>query len=106
MWSLFTGSMAVAVGFLSLLAIRFAFGMSEGPSTSTANKTIDLWYPPDKKASAMGIAASGSPLGAALACPIVGFVTLKYNWQTSFVVIMFIGFVWAFFGGNIWTRKK
>jgi ACS family hexuronate transporter-like MFS transporter len=106
LWSLFTGSMAVAVSFLSLLAIRLVFGMAEGPCTTTINKMIDLLYPPDKKASAMGISASGTPLGAALAGPIVGFITLKYNWQTSFVIIMFIGFVWAFFWWKYMDKRK
>ncbi|MDR2252210.1 MAG: MFS transporter [Endomicrobium sp.] len=105
-WSLFTGSMALAVSFLSLIAIRLFFGMSEGPCTTSVNKTVDLWYPPDKKASAMGISASGSPLGAALAGPIVGFITLKYNWRTSFVIIMFIGFIWAFFWWKYMDKRK
>jgi ACS family hexuronate transporter-like MFS transporter len=80
-WSLFTGSMAIAVSFLSLIAIGLVFGMSEGHCTTSVNKTVDLWYPPDKKASAMGISASGSPLGAALAGPIVGFIRTFFGWK-------------------------
>jgi ACS family hexuronate transporter-like MFS transporter len=80
-WSLFTGSMTLVVSFLSLIAIHLVFGMSEGHCTTSVNKTVDLWYPPGKKASAMGISASGSPLGAALAGPIVGFIRAFFGWK-------------------------
>lgn len=48
-WSLFSGALIFAVGFLSILIIRIIFGMAEGPLSTTMNKTIDLWYPDNKK---------------------------------------------------------
>jgi ACS family hexuronate transporter-like MFS transporter len=94
-WSLFSGSVALSIGFVSLMVIRILFGMGEGPLSTTTNKMINSWFPPNKRAGTMGIASSGTPLGGAIAGPIVGFICLKFNWRMSFIAIMCIGFVWA-----------
>jgi ACS family hexuronate transporter-like MFS transporter len=94
-WSLFSGSVGLAVGFVSLIIIRVLFGMGEGPLSTTTNKMINSWFPPNKRASTMGIASSGTPLGGAIAGPIVGFICLKFNWRISFAAIMCIGFIWS-----------
>ena len=96
-WSLFSGALIFAVGFASILIIRIVFGMAEGPLQATANKTIDMWYPDDKKTSMMGITSSGTPLGAAISGPIVGYLTVAYGWRVSFIVITVIGLIWAVF---------
>lgn len=95
-WSLFSGSVGLAVGFVSLIIIRVLFGMGEGPLSTTTNKMINSWFPPNRRASTMGIASSGTPLGGAIAGPIVGFICLQFGWRISFAVIMSIGFVWSF----------
>ena len=94
-WSAFSGSVAFAVGFISLIVIRILFGMGEGPLSTTTNKMINHWFPADKRAGTMGIASSGTPLGGAIAGPIVGFICLKFSWRMSFIIIMCIGLVWA-----------
>lgn len=95
-WSAFSGAVSLAVGFFSLIIIRILFGMGEGPLSTTTNKMINSWFPPNKRAGTMGIASSGTPLGGAIAGPIVGFICLKFNWRFSFIIIMCIGFIWAF----------
>lgn len=94
-WSLFSGALIFAIGFLSILIIRIIFGMAEGPLSTTMNKTIDMWYPDNKKTSIMGICSSGTPLGAAISGPIVGYITLHVGWRESFIAITIIGLVWA-----------
>lgn len=96
-WSLFSGAVAFTVGFVSLLIIRVIFGMAEGPLSTTVNKTVDLWYPPDRKTSVVSLADSATPLGAAISGPIVGYISIHYNWRISFIVIMLIGLIWSFF---------
>jgi MFS transporter, ACS family, hexuronate transporter len=94
-WSLFSGAVALAFSFASLIIIRVLFGMGEGPLSATINKMVNNWFPADKRASAMGLASSGTPLGGAIAGPIVGFIALSYGWKLSFVAIMVIGLLWA-----------
>ncbi len=104
-WSLFSGALIFAVGFLSILIIRIIFGMAEGPLSTTTNKTIDMWYPHNKKTSIMGICSSGTPLGAAVSGPIVGYITLSVGWRESFVVITIIGLIWAFLWYKLVDKK-
>ncbi|MTT31185.1 MFS transporter [Terrilactibacillus sp. BCM23-1] len=96
-WSLFSGAVALAVGFISLMIIRVIFGMGEGPLSTTINKMVNNWFPSNQRASIIGITSSGTTLGGAISGPIVGFIALSYNWQISFICIMAIGLIWSFF---------
>jgi ACS family hexuronate transporter-like MFS transporter len=94
-WSVFCGLTAAATSIGMLLVIRVIFGMGEGPFSSTANKMVGNWFPHRQQATAIGLANAGTPLGGALAGPVVGFVALTYGWRVSFVVIAVIGLVWV-----------
>jgi MFS transporter, ACS family, hexuronate transporter len=94
-WSLFSGSIALAFSLTSLIVIRVLFGMGEGPLSATINKMVNNWFPSDKRASAIGLANSGTPLGGAISGPIVGIIAVNYGWKISFILIMVIGLLWA-----------
>ncbi|MFJ4346423.1 MFS transporter [Pseudomonas sp. NPDC089401] len=94
-WSLLCGSTALAFNFWSLLIVRALFGVGEGPVSTTANKTVNSWFPIKERARAIGINQAGGPLGGALAGPIVGFLALWLGWRVAFVVIAVIGVLWA-----------
>jgi MFS family permease len=96
-WSLFCGLTALAVGFASLFAIRVIFGIGEGPLSTTINKMINNWFPHHEAASAVGIANCGTPLGGAIAGPIVGLLAVTVGWRISFVAIGTLGFIWLAF---------
>ena len=94
-WSVFCGLTALVFSYASLLAVRVIFGMGEGPYGSATNKLVSNWFPRRQQASAVGWANAGTPLGGAIAGPIVGFIALSYGWRVSFVVIAIIGLCWA-----------
>jgi MFS transporter, ACS family, hexuronate transporter len=94
-WSVFCGLTAAAFSLGSLLVLRIIFGMGEGPFSTTIAKFIRNWFPREEQATAIGIANAGTPLGGAIAGPIVGFVALSYGWRVSFVVIAAIGLIWV-----------
>jgi len=94
-WSLFSGAIALAVGFASLIVIRVLFGMGEGPLSTTISKMVNNWFPSDQRASAVGLTNSGTPLGGAISGPIVGFIAISYSWKISFILIMIFGLIWA-----------
>ena len=94
MWSLFCGLTAVATGFWSMLILRVLFGMAEGPICASANKAINGWFPKKQAATAMGLLSAGSPLGGAVAGPIIGYLALAFGWRPAFVIICSIGIVW------------
>lgn len=94
MWSLFCGLTAVATGFWSMLILRVLFGMAEGPICASANKAINGWFPKKQAATAMGFLSAGSPLGGAVAGPIIGYLALAFGWRPAFVIICSVGIVW------------
>jgi ACS family hexuronate transporter-like MFS transporter len=94
-WSVFCGLTAFVFSFTSLLVVRVIFGMGEGPYGSATNKLVSNWFPRRQQATAIGWANAGTPLGGALAGPIVGFIALSWGWRVSFVVIAVIGLCWA-----------
>jgi D-galactonate transporter len=96
-WSFFCGMTALAVGFTSLFIIRVIFGIGEGPLSTTISKMVNNWFPRHEAASAIGIANSGTPLGGAIAGPIVGLLAVTVGWRVSFVAIGVLGFVWLAF---------
>ena len=94
-WSVFCGLTAMVFSFGSLLVVRLIFGMGEGPYGSAANKLVSNWFPRRQQATAVGWANAGTPLGGALAGPIVGFIALSWGWRASFVIIAAIGLCWS-----------
>ncbi|KAF1020403.1 MAG: Hexuronate transporter [Paracidovorax wautersii] len=99
-WSVLCGLTATAFNFWSLLVVRALFGVGEGPVSTTANKTVNNWFPIKERARAIGINQAGGPLGGALGGPIVGFLALWLGWRVAFVVIAALGLLWLAF----WLR--
>jgi len=104
-WSIFCGLTATATGFISLLVIRVIFGMGEGPLAATNNKIIHNWFPHREAASAVGIAFCGTPLGGAVAGPIVRIVAVSFGWQAAFVAAGLLGLAWLVLWQVFMTEK-
>ena len=96
-WSAFCAFTGMATGFISMLLIRVGFGIGEGPFSATANKMVSNWFPRREAGSAIGIANAGTPLGGAIAGPLVGYCVVQFGWRVSFFVVAAIGFVWLIF---------
>ncbi|SFT49319.1 MFS transporter [Paraburkholderia aspalathi] len=94
-WSIACGLTAAVSGFWSMLLVRIAFGMGEGPNASTANKVVNTWFPLGERATAAGISQAGGPIGGALAGPVVGFLALSFGWRAAFLVMAVLGITWA-----------
>lgn len=96
-WSVFCGATALASGIGSLIVLRVLFGMGEGPFSSSNSKMVNNWFPRKEVASAIGVISSGTPLGGALAGPVVGFMAVQFGWRWAFVAIMLLGLAWLVF---------
>lgn len=93
-WSIFCGATALATGIGSLIVLRVLFGMGEGPFSSSNSKMVNNWFPRKEVASAIGVISSGTPIGGALAGPVVGFMAVQFGWRWAFVAIMMLGLAW------------
>jgi ACS family hexuronate transporter-like MFS transporter len=95
LWSTFCGLTAAATGLTSLLFVRVVFGFGEGPFAAAANKMVRDWFPREQIATAIGFANCGTPIGGAIAGPIVGWLALRYGWRASFIVLAATGLLWT-----------
>ncbi|QPQ29777.1 MFS transporter [Lysinibacillus sp. JNUCC 51] len=90
-WSIFTVLTGVAWSFISLIIIRFLFGVGEGSYFPAASKGIANWFPKNERSKAMSIMLiSGSLMG--VVAPIVGTYLMKLmGWRPIFYIVGAIG---------------
>jgi MFS transporter, ACS family, hexuronate transporter len=93
-WSVAQLLHGLAIGKWSLGSYRFLLGLSEPGAWPAATKAIAEWFPPARRALAMGIFNAGTMLGSALAPVTIAFTTLRYGWRSAFVLTGVAGFVW------------
>jgi ACS family hexuronate transporter-like MFS transporter len=93
-WSVFCAATAFAGGFVSLLVIRVIFGVGEGPFSTTLNRQVANWFPRKEVGAAVGITNGGTPLGGAIAGPLVGFCVITFGWRPAFVIVGIFGLIW------------
>ncbi|NIE73312.1 MFS transporter [Pantoea sp. Ap-967] len=96
-WSVACGFTAAAVGFASLILVRILFGMGEGPFTSCTSKFVSNWFPRKEAASALAVANAGTPVGGAIAGPVIGLMIFYMGWRPAFVAVAILGIVWLIF---------
>ncbi len=96
-WSLAAMGHGLARTVFGFGVARFALGLGEGGNFPAAIKAVTEWFPRKERALATGLFNSGANVGAVVAPILVPFLTLRFGWQMSFVVIGAVGFVWVFF---------
>lgn len=96
-WSVAQLLHGFAIGKWTLGSYRFLLGLTEPGAWPAATKAIAEWFPPSRRALAMGIFNGGTSLGSALAPITVALITLRYGWRSAFVFTGLAGFVWLTF---------
>lgn len=104
-WSAFTALTAAAWSLASMLTIRFLFGAAESGATPNVTKAFARWIPATERARAQGIFFAGMSAGGALAHPLVTVLLLEIGWRSTFVVLGFLGALWAA-GWHLWFRDR
>lgn len=104
-WSSFTIATAAAVGFWSLVAIRFLFGAGEAGAWPTAARSFSRWIPTRERGTVQGIFFAGAHLAGGLTPPLVLFLLGFLTWRMIFVAFGLVGFVWAV-GWYAWFRDE
>lgn len=96
-WSLFTALTGAVWNFITLLVVRFLFGMGEAGAFPSIAKAVYSWIPVGERGITNGINFSGSRLGAAFALPLIAWLITEVGWRSSFFILGVIGFGWAIF---------
>lgn len=94
-WSAFTMLTGAAVGFRSLLAIRFLFGAGEAGAFPTIVRGFSRWFPRRERGTANGVLFFGSRVGGMLAAPVALLLIRRWGWREAFVAFGGLGILWA-----------
>lgn len=94
-WSLATGLHSLGRTMWQFAALRFWLGTGESANFSSAMKVVSQQFPAQERAFAVGVFNAGSMIGAMIAPPALVFLTLRYGWQSGFLVPAVLGFAWV-----------
>ncbi len=94
-WSGFTALCGVATGFASLLAFRTGVGVGEAGGSPPAHSLISDYFPPERRATALGIFALGVPVGIMVGFLAGGWMAQTLGWRRAFMVVGVPGVVLA-----------
>jgi ACS family hexuronate transporter-like MFS transporter len=70
-------------------------GIGEPGGYTASAKAVAEWFPVREKGIAVGMYTMGGTLGAAIAGPLVAFITTRYGWRMAFVVTGTLGLALA-----------
>jgi predicted MFS family arabinose efflux permease len=85
-WSVMTAACGLARTFTQLLAARVGVGVGEAGST-IAHPLISDLFPPERRATALGVFALGAPIGIILGSTLAASVAQTLGWRTAFIVV-------------------
>ena len=90
-WSVANMLTGLANSALSLAFFRSLLGIGEPGGYTASTKAVAEWFPVREKGIAVGMYTMGGTLGAAVAGPLVAFITTRYGWRMAFVVTGALG---------------
>ena len=94
-WSLFTAFTGLAGGLMSLLIIRFMFGVGEAGSSPCSTGVISRWFEKHEVGKAQGYVWAASRMGGAMTPFVVIPVMMTVGWRSAFYLLGALGIVWA-----------
>lgn len=96
-WSIGAMIHALSRGTTGFMVSRGILGFGESGNFPAAIKSTAEWFPKKERALATGIFNSGTNVGAILAPITVPFMAKLWGWQSAFIIIGAIGFIWLIF---------
>jgi ACS family hexuronate transporter-like MFS transporter len=91
------GMGAVPVSIAGFMLSRAVLGFGESGNFPAAIKAVAEYFPKKERSLATGIFNSGANVGAILAPLTVPWIALNYGWESAFISVGIIGFVWIIF---------
>jgi predicted MFS family arabinose efflux permease len=84
-WSVMTTVCGLAQSFLQLALARVGVGAGEGGAIAPAQSLLADFYPPERRATAIGIFMSAATAGYLLGFGGGGYIAATYGWRTAFL---------------------
>ncbi|MDN3016967.1 MFS transporter [Paenibacillus sp. BSR1-1] len=95
-WSLFTLLTGFAWSFVSLLFIRFIFGLGEGPFYPSSMSTIRDYFPQKERGRANSFFLSAQNIGGILGTALAAAMVAAIGWRGMFSFAGILGMIVAF----------
>src|SRR3546814_10648980 len=76
-----------AQSFWQLVLARIGVGAGEAGALPTAQSLIATYFPPEKRAGAMGVFVLSAALGYAGGLIVGGYVAQHYGWRNAFILV-------------------
>src|SRR3546814_8663029 len=87
LWSAMTTLCGFAQSFWQLVLARIGVGAGEAGALPTAQSLIATYFPPEKRAGAMGVFVLSAALGYAGGLIVGGYVAQHYGWRNAFILV-------------------
>ncbi len=94
LWSLAATLNAFAGSAFQFGLYRTVLGFGESANFPACSKAAAEWFPPDERATAMGIVNAGTNLANIFGPPLFILIALTLGWQACFAIMGGLGFLW------------
>jgi ACS family hexuronate transporter-like MFS transporter len=91
------GLAAVPVSIIGFMISRALLAVGEAGNFPSALRATAEYFPKKERSFATGIFNSGTNVGAILAPLTVPWVAKQWGWETAFILIGALGFIWLIF---------
>lgn len=95
LWSAMTALSGCAQNFAQLALARIGVGIGEAGCSPPAHSLISDYYPPNERATALGIYSLGIPFGIMFGLIAGGWINEVFGWRQAFFVVGLPGLVLA-----------
>jgi len=87
LWSAMTAASGLARSFGALALARMGVGIGEAAGTPPSHSLLADYFPPERRAAALGFYANGIYVGTMLAFLLGGWVATHFDWRTAFLLV-------------------
>ncbi len=94
-WSLAQAAGGLVTGYGQFIVSRVVLGIGEAPQFPSAARVVSNWYPLKARGKPTGVFNAASPLGTALAPPLLTLLMVYLDWRWMFLLMGLVGLVVA-----------
>ena len=99
LWSLAQAVGGLVTSFSQFIWARILLGIGEAPDYPTSARVVSNWFAVRDRGVPTGMFNAASPLGTALAPPLLTLLMVSFNWRWMFVAMGVVGLIAA----AMWT---
>lgn len=85
-WSIMTAGCGLAQNYWQLLVARFGVGAGEAGCIPPSHSLVSDYFPPERRAGAIGWIHSGAAIGITAGFAIGGYLGTQFGWRSAFLI--------------------